>query len=471
MSHPYGVQPEGNRFLNSGCDDCRDRGLGTLARLPDSFLIDHLLEDSYLGPVCLCRLSRVSRVFYVYCHVESIWRWQYMRTFPASFQAILEEATLTSTLCWKSLVTRVPHVALRMRGVYSDYLFHPWLCATCGVADHLEGRTVTPHPIPKAAMDPATFLREYESKGRPCVLQGVIQANWQHLLEKFETFSQVGETLGQNRRVQCEAMCVTWPEYYAYLNHRELHSERPLYLFDPEALRDLNLSLPYFPHDFFSVLGKDTRPQYRWLVVGPERSGSSFHIDPNATNAWNALFSGKKWWLMLPPGVTPPGVKPSADGGDVTTSPSLMEWVMNWYPAALRTGHCYETVCEAGEIMYIPSGWWHMVINLTDCIALTQNYVGPSNVAKVLRFLRHKKRAITGCGGMDDDELDGQDVIARRGELFDVFSTKLIKAFPGKYEELVEQVKGSVSCELDGSIAPVQKKRKGLRASEPFTLF
>ena len=43
------------------------------------------------------------------------------------------------------------------------------------------------------------------------------------------------------------------------------------------------ISVPsYFEEDLFSVLG-DKRPHYRWLLLGPCRSGSSFHIDPNAT--------------------------------------------------------------------------------------------------------------------------------------------------------------------------------------------
>ena len=93
--------------------------------------------------------------------------------------------------------------------------------------------------------------------------------------------------------LQFRAEAVDWPlkTYEQYMNNNE--DESPLYLFDRTFVEKMKIKTDKsqggqfwapecFGEDLFSVLG-DQRPDSRWLIVGPERSGSTFHMDPNAT--------------------------------------------------------------------------------------------------------------------------------------------------------------------------------------------
>jgi hypothetical protein len=94
-----------------------------------------------------------------------------------------------------------------------------------------------------------------------------------------------------------------------------------------------------------------------------------------------------------------------------------------------------EGICETGEIFYVPSGWWHLVVNLEPSIAVTQNFVSPANLPGVLYFLKHRADQVSGFrlrrqeeeegnsttrqqaaeynGGEEEDETGGGAVFAR----------------------------------------------------------
>ncbi|EHA8587360.1 putative F-box protein [Cocos nucifera] len=175
-------------------------------------------------------------------------------------------------------------------------------------------------------------------------------------------------------------------DYVSYMKVQ--HDEDPLYVFDdkfgeaaPALLEDYNV--PHlFQEDFFDVLDHDQRPSFRWLIIGPERSGASWHVDPALTSAWNTLLSGQKRWALYPPGRVPAGVTVhvNEEDGDVNIeSPTSLQWWLDIYPQLADHDKPLECTQLPGETIFVPSGWWHCVLNLETTIAITQNFVNTSN--------------------------------------------------------------------------------------------
>jgi hypothetical protein len=83
---------------------------------------------------------------------------------------------------------------------------------------------------------------------------------------------------------QIESVKWSLPTYVEYMNSNR--DESPLYLFDKDfatkaTASSITLQEDYsipetFREDLFTLLG-EARPDHRWLIVGPKRSGSMFH--------------------------------------------------------------------------------------------------------------------------------------------------------------------------------------------------
>eukprot|EP00752_Nemacystus_decipiens_P007525 g6725.t1 len=436
--HPYGVEPLGNIFLGRSAN-CKPQGLGTLAIFDDERILELM---GFMDAAALGRLASVSRALYVFAHVEELWKGlvvQEMARRPGqgvetrggwktTLQHIVAGTPAASDGGDGDVKRRkhiTPHVPLKVPGFFSDLLFQPHHCATTAIKPEWVRRSTVDR---RAGLSPEDFRRLYEEPNKPVVLTDAA-ASWPalHRWTRDKLSSAHGDL-----RLHAGGLEFALTDYLRYAE--ESKDELPLYVFDKRfADKCPELGTEYevpqvFPDDLFSALGKDRRPDHRWLIAGPARSGSSFHVDPNCTSAWNATVSGRKKWIMFPPGETPPGVHPSEDGLDLAAPVSITEWFLNFYRdchAPGRKVRPLECVVSAGEVVFVPMGWWHCVLNLEWSVAITQNFVSRVNLPHVVRFLLTQKHLISGLPPDQRDDLGDRFVSALAAERPDLGVTEM----------------------------------------------
>jgi hypothetical protein len=89
-----------------------------------------------------------------------------------------------------------------------------------------------------------------------------------------------------------------------------------------------------------------------------------------------------------------------------------------------------EVILHPGEVIFVPHGYWHMVVNLEESVALTHNYVSTSNLSDVLRFLRDKVDQISGVRDRGGEAIAPEHMYAT---FVDKLTTVLPKEVVQKY--------------------------------------
>ncbi|XP_062522560.1 2-oxoglutarate and iron-dependent oxygenase JMJD4-like isoform X1 [Corticium candelabrum] len=140
----------------------------------------------------------------------------------------------------------------------------------------------------------------------------------------------------------------------------------------------------------------DKRDDYRFVYMGPKGTWTPFHADVYRSYSWSANICGSKRWLLVPPygeenfkdsyGNTLVDIR-NVKGNSKTTSP-------------------IEVIQNAGEVIFIPSGWYHQVENLDDTISINHNWANACNVDIMFEKLRSDLDEVQ-CAIGDCTEMDG----------------------------------------------------------------
>nr|GMD94024.1 F-box protein At1g78280 [Ipomoea batatas] len=392
--------------------DRRFSALGDLRVLPDEILCAIL---TYLSPRDVARVACVSSVLYIFCNEEPLWLSLCLNNLqhPLQYKGSWKKTTMhqmdlpieSDILCQKPL---------RFDGFNSLFLYRRlYRCYTT-----LNGFAFDNGNVERSKN---LSLEEFHDKydGQKPVLIAGLADSWpaSNTWTTEQLVLKYGDTTFKISQRSPRKITMKLKDYVSYTQLQR--DEDPLYIFDekfgevaPGLLEDY--SVPHlFQEDFFDVLDREQRPPYRWLIIGPERSGASWHVDPALTSAWNTLLCGRKRWALYPPGRVPAGVTVhvNEEDGDVNIdTPSSLQWWLDFYPLLADEDKPIECTQHPGETIFVPSGWWHCVLNLETTIAVTQNFVNSKNFEFVCLDMapgyRHKGVCRAGLLALDEDVIE-----------------------------------------------------------------
>jgi histone arginine demethylase JMJD6 len=258
--------------------------------------------------------------------------------------------------------------------------------------DHIER-------VHENSLSPEEFVRRFERAQRPVMLQGITE-RWS--ASKNWTVKNLCRDYG-NIKFQCgdddkgKSMKMKMKHFVSYMQNQT--DDSPLYVFDStfderngtKKLRSDYEVPKYFKQNLWDFMPKDKDPPHSWFLIGPKRSGTTVHIDPLGTSAWNTLLQGRKRWFVI----EPKAPKKIVEGIEFVKSCDDDEAIMYFTNTVPMIRHKYKTNFEMfefiqhpGETIFIPGGWWHAVLNLDDTIAVTHNYVNEVNFDVVWRKTR-----------------------------------------------------------------------------------
>jgi hypothetical protein len=145
----------------------------------------------------------------------------------------------------------------------------------------------------------------------------------------------------------------------------------------------------------------------RYVYHGTAGTVSYLHADVFRSYSWSSNIVGRKRWFLFRPDQTEllQGVHDICDHEGAADQRQA------------RQARCLVVDQNAGETLFVPSGWHHQVHNLTDCLSVNQNWGNATNLDKMWRHIRQQCRevehSIDDCRETCESEHEWNELVQR----------------------------------------------------------
>ncbi|MBN3299281.1 JMJD4 protein, partial [Amia calva] len=263
----------------------------------------------------------------------------------------------------------------------------------------------------------SSFFRRYLLPNCPCVLAGSLTQEWpcrklwvtgegkpdfQRLLHDFGDAQVPVADCSVKEYNANPKQILPFRDYIAYWKeYIQLGHSSPkgcLYLKDWHMHRQfpehsVYRTPVYFSSDWLNEYWDSIEvDDYRFVYMGPKGSWTPFHADVFRSYSWSANVCGRKKWLLYPPGQEEYLKDCHGNLAFDVTSPVLQDEKL--YPQYHKACQPLEVIQEAGEVIFVPSGWHHQVYNLEDTISINHNWLNACNLDIVWQFLQGELSAV-----------------------------------------------------------------------------
>lgn len=145
---------------------------------------------------------------------------------------------------------------------------------------------------------------------------------------------------------------------------------------------------------------------HRFVYIGMEGSRTPLHADVLRSFSWSANVSGRKLWVLLPPGEE---AKLMDAKGEFMAQSLLFNFGESEFPHVRDISGAVVVEQGPGEAIFVPSGWWHEVVNLTASVSVNHNWLNLQCNAH--RAWRHLQDTLSGILEELHDPDDQEDPV------------------------------------------------------------